>query len=188
MTGKKKSLDFKNSRTMGWGCPLPPNRNDMNLFKLEHPLKVGGIKNEQPSLLEINYYCIYFKYTFGVNMKSQKTHHLLLLSSVFQALLLISLQEWKRLLSSWLIVCYIKKNAYNCKQKIFLPAPRCWEYQSCINCSQSHESWVSLKVGFWKDGWYFEETGIHWSEWSKIKPTFFSSLWVMWTCQGTIMV
>lgn len=72
---------------------MPPNRNDMNLFKLERPLKVGGIKNEQPSLLEINCYCIYFKYAFGVNMKSQKTHHLLLLSSVFQALLLISLQE-----------------------------------------------------------------------------------------------
>lgn len=57
---------------MGWGCHLSLSRNDLNLFKLEHTLKVGDIKNKQKSLLEINYYCIYFIYAFGVYTKSLK--------------------------------------------------------------------------------------------------------------------
>lgn len=33
---------------------------------------MGGIKNNQPTLLEINDYYIYFMYAFGVNAKSIK--------------------------------------------------------------------------------------------------------------------
>lgn len=54
---------------MGWECSLPPNSG---LFQLECIFKVGGTKNKQTTLLEINDYYIYFVYAFGVNAKSIK--------------------------------------------------------------------------------------------------------------------